>query len=181
MNDQPSSQVTNADPAAERPSNVLAEENWQVEKFPFTEDTPARGFLQLCADRRFHKLLQKEFRTDAGLSSREDYWINADAGGTPMMLDERRTPDYCYDVKDVLLMGWSAHGKGCGGFGEEVPDDFIRGELCKTMQTIVKRYPCAKHFIYFVTLVGEPGQEETVLYRMIVEPSSEIACTQGAD
>lgn len=174
MSDQSSSQAPNADPTTERQSKALNEENWIVERLPYTEDCPSRGFLQLCADRRFHKLIQQEFRKDAKLSSREDYWIHADAGGTPKMADQRITPDYCYFKKYVRLMGWSAHGDGCGGFGEEVPDDVIIRDLCKTMQRNVRDYPVAKHFIYFVTVCDE----ETVVYRMIAEPGSDIACTQ---
>jgi hypothetical protein len=177
MNDQPSSQATNVNPIAEQQSNVLNEENWIVERLPYTEESPAKGFLQLCADRRFHRCIQQEFKKDAKLTSREDYWIHADAGGTPKMGCQRVTPDYCYIKKGVRLMGWSAHGGGCGGFGEDVPDDVIRRALCKTMQWNVREYPLAKHFIYFVTV----RNEETVVYRMIAEPGSDIVCTQGAD
>src|SRR5215218_4960861 len=105
MNDQPSGQATNAAPTAEPQSTVLNEENWTVERLPYIEDCPARGFLQLCADRRFHKCIQQEFKKDAGLTSREDYWIHADAGGTPKMECQRITPDYCYINKKVRLMG----------------------------------------------------------------------------
>ncbi|MGA9773236.1 MAG: hypothetical protein WBV94_29665 [Blastocatellia bacterium] len=162
-------------------SKVLNEENWTVERLPYTEDCPARGFLQLCADRRFHSCIQQEFKKDANLTSREDYWIHADAGGTPKMESQRTTPNYCYHDKKVRLMGWSAHGAGCGGFGEHVPDNVIMRELCTTMQKNVKEYPLAKHFIYFVTVVKEQGNEETVVYRMIAEPGSDIACTQDPD
>jgi hypothetical protein len=126
-------------------------------------------------------LIQQEFKKDAKLSSRDDYWIHADAGGTPKMACQRVTPDYCYKKKDVRLMGWSAHGAGCGGFGEEVPDDLIMRDLCKTMQWNVREYPLAKHFIYFVTVRKEQGSEQTVVYRMIAEPGSDIVCTQGSD
>ncbi len=162
-------------------SNVLNEENWMVERLPYTEDCPARGFLQLCADRRFHRLIQQEFKKDAGLSSREDYWIHADAGGTPKMAGQTVTPGYCYKQKGVRLMGWSAHGAGCGGFGEDVEDVVIRGALCETMQRNVKEYPEAKHFIYFVTVYEEQGTEETVVYRMICEPGEEVVCVKGSD
>ncbi|MDT5270901.1 MAG: hypothetical protein QOH49_3087 [Acidobacteriota bacterium] len=181
MNPQVSSQATNADATAERETDQLNKENWIVERLPYTEDCPARGFLQLCADRRFHQLIQQEFKKDAQLSSREDYWIHADAGGTPKMAGQRVTPNYCYHQKDVRLMGWSAHGAGCGGFGEKVPDDVIMADLCKTMQTNVREYPLAKHFIYFVTVHKEQGNEQSVVYRMIAEPGSDIVCTQGTD
>jgi hypothetical protein len=181
MNDQPSNQATNADTTAEQQSNALNEGNWIVEKLPYTEDCTANGFLQLCADRRFHQCIQQEFKKDAKLTSREDYWIHADAGGTPKMESQRITPDYCYINKKVRLMGWSAHGAGCGGFGEEVPDDVIKRELCNTMQRNVRKYPLAKHFIYFVTVCKEQDKEETVVYRMIAEPGEDIVCTQGSD
>lgn len=160
-------------------AKVLNEENWTVERLPYTEDCPARGFLQLCADRRFHKFIQEEFKKDANLTSREDYWIHADAGGTPKMDCQRTTPDYCYYNKEVRLMGWSAHGAGCGGFGEHVPDDVIMRALCETMQKNVRKYPLAKHFIYFVTV--DQDSQETIVSRMIAEPGSDIVCTQAPE
>jgi len=153
----------------------MSDKNWLVETHPFTEDPPPpRGFLQLCADRRFHKLIQQEFKKDAKLPSREDYWIHADAGGTPMMADRKILPVYCYGKKRVRLMGWAAHGDGCGGYGEEVPDDVIMQDLCKTMQKNVREYPEATHFIYFVTI----RNEQTIVYRMIAQPGEDIFCTQ---
>ena len=172
MNDQASSRATNAAPAAGRQSNLLDEENWTVKRLPYTEDCPARGFLQLCADRRFHKCIQQEFKKDARLTSREDYWIHADAGGTPTMASQRVTPDYCYKQKGVRLMGWSAHGANCGGL-PKLKDDEIKRLLFKTAKGKVKEYPAAKHFIYFVTVNKGRGKEETVVYRMIREPVSD--------
>jgi hypothetical protein len=149
-------------------------EHWIVERHPFTKECPPRGFLQLCADRRFHALLQRQFQNDARLPTPEDYWIHADAGGTPKMRDQKTTPDYCYGPNEVRLMGWSAHGDKCGGFGEDVKDDVIQKALCETMQKNVRDYPLAKHFIYFVTIID--GQ--TVLSKLIAEPGQDIACTQ---
>jgi hypothetical protein len=178
MDNQSSSQATSADPSAERQSNVVNEGNWTVERLPYTEDCPARGFLQLCADRRFHSCLQREFKKDAGLSTREDYWIHADAGGTPTMANQTVTPDYCYKQKNVRLMGWSAHGDNCGGL-PSCSDHEIKQLLCETMQGKVKAYPEATHFIYFVTIDREQGKEETVLHRMIYQPGEAVVCTQG--
>jgi hypothetical protein len=177
MNDQSSGPATNVNPTDGRQSSALNKENWTVESLPYTEDCPPKGFLQLCADRRFHKCIQRAFKEDAGLTSRADYWIHADAGGTPKMECQRVTPDYCYINKTVRLMGWSAHGDKCGGFGEEVPDDVIKRELCNTMQRNVRKYPLATHFIYFVTV----RDGETLLSRMKAEPGEDIVCTQGSD
>lgn len=98
-----------------------------------------------------------------------------------MMATQRTTPNYCYNKMGVRLMGWSAHGDNCGGFGDGVEDIVIRRKLCGTMQDKVKEYPEAKHFIYFVTIYKEQGQEETVVYRMIYEPGEEVVCEKGSD
>lgn len=153
----------------------MSEKTWISETHPYIEKWSGKGFLQLCADRRFHTLTQQEFMHDAKLSSSEDYWIHADAGGTPKMADQKITPVYCYRDKEVRIMGWSAHGDGCGGFGAEVPDDVIMDALCKTMQLNVREYPLATHYIYFVTV----RDERTVVYRMIAKPGEDIFCTQG--
>ena len=94
---------------------------------------------------------------------------------------QRVTPDYCYYNNKVRLMGWSAHGANCGGFGDGVEDVVIRRQLCETMQRNVKKYPEAKHFIYFVTVHKEQGKEETVVHRMILEPGSDIVCEKNSD
>lgn len=148
MSDQPSSQ----------------DANWKAEKVPYVEDVQVLGFLQLCADRRFHSVLQEYFKEDAGLESATDYWIHADAGGTPKMENQHIAPDYCYHSKGVRLMGWSAHGDGCGGFGEEVPDDVIERELLRVYESKRARYREAEHFCYFVKIKKERDKEETVVY-----------------
>lgn len=159
MNDQSRSKAT-----TRQQSNGLDEENWLVKNLPYTKDYPLLGFLQLCADRRFHSLLQNEFQKDAKLKKPTDYWIHADAGGTPKMKNRHIAPDYCYNQKKVRLMGWSAHGAGCGGFGEEVPDHVIRRALEKTFKIQRRRYPDAKHYCYFVTIKKKGKKEETVVY-----------------
>ncbi len=166
MSDQPSSQATNANPIAERESNVLNEENSLAQKYPNPGIPPILGFLQLCADRRFHRSIQEQFRKDAGINSPEDYWIHADAGGTPKMECQRTAPDYCYYDKGVRLMGWSAHGDVCGGFGPNVPDDVIRHALFVVARRKVEEYPDAEHYIYFATTIKEGDAEEAVVYCM---------------
>ena len=155
----------------------MSEKDWIVETHPYTEKWTGHGFLQLCADRRFHSLIQEEFMKDAKLSSSEDYWIHADAGGTPMMADQKITPVYCYRDKEVRIMGWSAHGDGCGGYGQEVPDDVIKRDLCKTMKKNVREYPLATHYIYFVTI--QNGR--TVIARTIAKPGEDLICTEDPE
>jgi hypothetical protein len=60
-------------------------------------------------------------------------------------------------------------------------DDKIKQLLCETMQGKVKDYPEATHFIYFVTVQGEPGEEETVVHRMICGPGEDVVCTAASD
>lgn len=166
MSDQPSSQATNVNPPAERQSNTHNEENWSVQKYPYTEDPPVFGFLQLCADRRFHSSIQKQFLVDTELTSPEEYWIHADAGGTPKMECQRTAPDYCYYDKHVEWMGWSAHGDICGGFGPDVSDEEIKHALDVISRRKVEEYPNATHLVYFATLSKEGDKEEAVVYCM---------------
>jgi hypothetical protein len=166
MSDQPSSQATSVNPPAERQSNVLNEENWSAQKYPDLGIPPLLGFLQLCADRRFHGCLQEQFQKDIGLNSPTDYWIHADAGGTPKMECQRTAPDYCYYDKGVRLMGWSAHGDVCGGFGPDVPDEVIQQALLVISRRKVEEYPDATHFVYFATLSKEGDAEAAVVYCM---------------
>ena len=148
------------------------QENWVVERCTFIEEPPITGFLQLCADRRFHKCIQERFQMDAKLPSPDHYWIHADAGGTPKMECARTAPDYCYYKQDVKLMGWSAHGDKCGGFGHDVPDDEIQRALLVTARRKMEDYPEATHFIYFATTMQEGGVSYAVVHCLI--------CPKGA-
>ena len=162
MKDQPNNHSTNVNSAGQ--SNVLNKENWVVKKLPYTKECTPLGFLQLCADRRFHREIQEQFQIDTELEEPTDYWIHADAGGTPKMECQRTAPDYCYYSKKVRLMGWSAHGSGCGGFGEDVPDDVIQRALYVVAERKAEEYPLATHFIYFIT--EERDTKETIVYSM---------------
>jgi len=149
------------------------EPNGPIEhKCDYSEDYPVMGFLQLCADRRFHSCLQNQFQKDANLDSAQKYWIHADAGGTPAMAHLTTAPDYCYHTKGVKVMGWSAHGDGCGGFPGQ-PDERIRQALAATAQEKVKAYPKATHFVYFATMIKEADAGEMVLYCMKYDKTAE--------
>lgn len=161
MNDQSSSQAANANPIAEQQSN---EESWSELRCIDPGDPRILGFLQICADRRFFKCIQDQFQADAGLDSRNSYWIHADAGGTPKMECQRTAPDYCYYDKGVRKMGWSAHGNGCGGFGPNVPDPVIQQALNVVSRRKVEDYPDADHYVYFATLLKKGDAEEAVVY-----------------
>jgi hypothetical protein len=167
MSDQPISQATNVIPRAVRQPNLLNEVSWSVKPCTFTKEPETRGFLQLCADRRFHRCLQNRFEEDTGLESPDLYWIHADAGGTPKMECARTAPDYCYYDKYVRLMGWSAHGDNCGGFGHGVPDDEIQRALLVTALRKIEEYPEATHYVYFATTVNEGGTWRAVVHCLV--------------
>ena len=164
MNEQPNSRGANVNPGDGRESNVLNEGASVVVSCLDTLDPPVSGFLQLCADRRFHRCIQERFQTDAKLKTPEHYWIHADAGGTPKMAHLTIAPDYCYHTKKVRLMGWAAHGKTCGGFKPGTSDEDIKTALFETMEKKVKEYPDAKHFIYFATTMKKGDAEEAIVY-----------------
>jgi len=145
-------------------ANVSNEESWLEVDCDYPGIPPLYGFLQLCADRRFHQAIQQRFQGDAGLISPEHYWIHADAGGTPKMECQRTAPDYCYYTKKVRLMGWSAHGNICGGFGDDVPDDVIRRALYVVARRREEDYPEASHYIYFATIVKDGEGERAVVH-----------------
>ena len=143
----------------------------EEQKCDFSPDYDVMGFLQLCADRRFHRCLMKQFQHDAKLDAPEKYWIHADAGGTPAMAHLTAAPDYCYYTKGVTVMGWSAHGGGCGGF-PGVGDDKIRQELARVAREKAATYTKADHFVYFATM-KEEGADEMVVYRMKYEKTAD--------
>jgi len=161
---QPNIKAAKVKPVAGRESKVLNEKDSVVVSCRYTPDPPLRGFLQLCADRRFHRSIQELFQADAKLKSPEDYWIHADAGGTPKMAHLTIAPNYCYHTMRVRLMGWAAHGNICGGFKPGTSDKVIKRELLDTMEKKVKEYPKAKHFIYFATTKKKGDAEEAVVY-----------------
>lgn len=164
MSDQPSGQATNVNPPAERQPKAHSEKNWSALKCVDPGEPDVAGYLQLCADRRFHRCIQKQFEEDAELNSPEEYWIHADAGGTPKMECQRIAPDYCYYKMHVEWMGWSAHGNVCGGFGPDVSDEEIKHALDVISQRKIEEYPNATHLVYFATLRKEGDAEEAVVY-----------------
>ncbi|MBN8246078.1 MAG: hypothetical protein J0L84_01395 [Verrucomicrobia bacterium] len=112
------------------------------------------GFLQLCMERRFHRIVQEKFEELSGLQP-HDYWSHSDAGGAPKMEPEENRAKYAYD-HGARHMGWSAHGDGCGGFKppfhpHEAGDDEIRTALLATLMKKVFLYPEASHYAIFAT------------------------------
>ncbi|MDQ4125742.1 MAG: hypothetical protein M3134_09110, partial [Actinomycetota bacterium] len=71
-------------------------------------DAEVRGFLQLCADRRYHRLTMEEFEARTGLGP-DDYWIEATAGGAAAFGGSTATAAFAY-ANGARIMGWAGHG-----------------------------------------------------------------------
>jgi hypothetical protein len=104
------------------------------------------GFLQLCAERRFHRLTMDAFERETGLSP-TDYWIEALAGGAPAVALRTRAMEFARS-QGATVMGWAAHGDVCGGF-PGTGDDRIRAMLETTVARRRLEYPAAEHLVFF--------------------------------
>ncbi len=109
------------------------------------------GYLQLCADRRFHRKTMEAFEQATGLLP-EEYWLEARAGGAPVYADRTRAARIAYR-EGALHMGWAAHGDGCRGFhGASNPE--LRQKLARTIRARVQDFPGVHHYELF----GEGGR-----------------------
>ena len=106
------------------------------------------GFLQLCADRRYHRLTMAEFETRTGLRP-DQYWIEAGAGGAPSFGAATATAAYAYE-KGARIMGWAAHGDECGGFPGR-SDVEMRAKVQASARERAKDFPDAEHWLLFGT------------------------------
>ena len=106
----------------------------------------ALGFLQLCADRRFHRPTMLAFEQATGLAS-DEYWIEARAGGAPSWDDNTRTARVAYRL-GARHMGWAAHGDECRGFPGE-SDDGMRRKLARAARKRADEFPQAIHYQLF--------------------------------
>ena len=109
------------------------------------------GFLQLCADRRYHRATMEAFERATRLAP-EDYWIEARPGGAPAWDDNTRAARLAHR-NGAVHMGWGAHGDGCGGF-PGVRDDELRAKLRRTAQRRAEEFPRAAHYALFATVAG---------------------------
>jgi hypothetical protein len=143
-----SEHTAHAGDAPEPGSSEFDEGSWSISTSD--DNIPALGFLQMCVERRFYRAIQEEFEKLTGLSHYE-YWIHTDAGGSPKMTASlhKVAPDYCYKKQEVRIMGWAAHGTGCGGYDPPAPDHVIHSELIQILNLRVDEYPKAEHYAFF--------------------------------
>lgn len=111
------------------------------------------GFLQLCAERRFHRAVMDAFEHETGLGP-DDYWIEARAGGAPSWADNTRTARIA-QRSGARFMGWATHGDVCLGFPGE-PDDALRERLQRVARRRAEEFPRAAHVVLFAV----PGNVE---------------------
>jgi hypothetical protein len=109
------------------------------------------GFLQLCAERRFHRAVMEAFERETGLKE-DEYWIEARAGGSPSWADNTRTARNAHE-NGARLMGWAAHGDVCLGFPGE-SDAALRQRLEKVARRRADEFPRATHVMLFAVPEG---------------------------
>jgi hypothetical protein len=115
----------------------------------------ARGFLQLCSDRRFHLKTMEAFEDVTNLEP-EGYWIEARPGGAPSWADNTRVARIAYR-EGAAHMGWAAHGDECWGF-RGLSNGELKEKLRRTLRKRSEEFPGAMHYGLF----GEGGQIELI-------------------
>lgn len=104
------------------------------------------GFLQLCADRRYHRITMEEFEARTGLRP-DQYWIEVTAGGAPAFETVSGTAEFAYD-QGARVMGWAAHGDVCGGFPERSNAE-MRAAVEARARERAADFPDAEHWVLF--------------------------------
>lgn len=104
------------------------------------------GFLQLCADRRFHRRTMEAFERATGLRA-EEYWIEARSGGAPAYQDTTRAARIAYR-NGARHMGWAAHGDGCRGFHGATNVE-MRTKLDRAARARTEDFRQAAHYTLF--------------------------------
>ena len=118
-------------------------------------DPDAKGFLQLCSDRRYHRKIMAEFERVTGLGP-SDYYIEARPGGAASWADTTRVARFAYR-SGASFMGWAGHGEICRGFYGATNDD-LRRKLDRTARRRAGDFPRATHYLLF----GENGDVEAL-------------------
>ncbi len=113
------------------------------------------GFLQLCADRRYHRKTMEAFERATNLRP-DQYWIEATAGGAPAFAGPTVTAEFAYE-KGARLMGWAAHGDACGGF-PGVGNDELKAAVRAAAGARASDFPESRHWALF----GEGAAVEAV-------------------
>lgn len=122
-------------------------------ELPRPDDGVLRGFLQLCSDLRYHRLVMEAFERATGLAP-DGYWIEARPGGSPSWADNTRAARTAHR-HGAVHMGWAAHGDGCLGLPGQ-SDAAIRAQLERVVRRRAEEFPAAAHYGLF----GAGGEVE---------------------
>jgi hypothetical protein len=104
------------------------------------------GFLQLCSERRFHRMVMEAFEEAAGLAP-DGYWIEARPGGAPSWADNTRAARLSHRT-GAFFLGGAAHGDNCLGFPGE-SNERLADRLVKTLNKRAEEFPKVTHFGFF--------------------------------
>ncbi len=114
-------------------------------------DEERLGYLQLCAERRFHRRVMEAFERAAGLRA-DGYWIEARPGGAPSWSDNTRGARIAHQ-NGARHMGWAAHGDVCLGLPGKSNAE-VRRMLEKTARARSAEFPGAEHYLLFASDEG---------------------------
>jgi hypothetical protein len=109
-------------------------------------DPSAKGFIQLCSDRRYHREIMIAFERETGLEPSE-YFIEARPGGAASWADTTRMGRFAYR-SGVGFMGWAGHGDVCRGF-RSASNHELRRKLERTARRRAEDFPRASHYLLF--------------------------------
>jgi hypothetical protein len=115
------------------------------------EDPDVGGFLQLCSDRRYHRLIMSAFERETGLGP-ADYYIEARPGGAPSWGDTTRMGRFAYR-NGAEHMAWAGHGDRCRGF-HGASNVELRRKVEETARRRAADFPRSAHYVVF----AEGGQ-----------------------
>jgi len=109
------------------------------------------GFLQLCAERRFHRTVMETFERETGLAP-DEYWIEARPGGAPSWSDNTKGARLAHS-NGAQFMGWAAHGDVCLGF-PGASDETLRRSLLRAASRRAEEFPRCAHLALFALPSG---------------------------
>jgi hypothetical protein len=107
----------------------------------------AKGYLNVCMDKRFWKKATDLFARETGLGM-TDFWVETNPGGANTKADVVGE-DFAAS-SGATIMGWGAHGSHCGG-QPGVSDDESKARLLKKIEEKKLKFPQAKHCGLFFT------------------------------
>lgn len=110
------------------------------------EGTARLGFLQLCADRRFHHAVMSAFEEATGLEP-DEYWIEAGPGGSVGQPELTAVARLAHE-NGAAVMGWAAHGGQCLGFPDS-SDSELRDALAESARARARDLPGCEHHMLF--------------------------------